>query len=33
MAELAYTWEQRKSTEEIFEYDTNTVSLSLNSAL
>jgi len=33
MAELAYSWEQRKSTDEIYEYDTNTVSFSLNSAL
>ncbi len=33
MAELAYTWEQRDSTDEIYEYDTNTVSFSLNSAL
>jgi len=33
MAELAYTWEKRDSTDEIFDYDVNSISLSLNSAL
>jgi hypothetical protein len=33
MAELAYEWEKRDSTDEIYDYNTNTVSFSLNSAL
>ncbi len=33
MAELAYTWEKRDSTDELFRYDSNTISISLNSAL
>lgn len=33
MAELAYRWEDRSSTDEIFDYNTNTISFSLNSAL
>lgn len=33
MAELSYKWENRTSTDEIFEYNSNTVSFSLNSAL
>lgn len=33
MAELAYKWEQRSSTDELFDYNTNTISFSLNSAL
>ena len=33
MAELAYTWEKRDSTDELFLYDSNTIAISLNSAL
>jgi polysaccharide biosynthesis protein VpsM len=32
MAELAYQYDTRSSTEELYEYDSNTVSFSLNSA-
>lgn len=33
MAELAYTWEKRDSTDELYLYDSNTIAISLNSAL
>lgn len=33
MAELSYRWEDRQSTDEIFDYNANTISFSLNSAL
>ena len=33
MAEIAYSWEQRDSTDELFPYETNIISISLNSAL
>jgi hypothetical protein len=32
MAELAYQYDTRSSTEELYEYDSNTLSISLNSA-
>ncbi len=33
MAEIAYEYETRDSTEDLYEYDTNTISFSLNSTL
>ncbi len=33
MAELAYKWDDRTSTDDIFDYSSNTISFSLNSAL